>query len=152
MELQIIKKNLLRTVLLRNTDRLNNIQQTISSNKEALEAESKSSAGDKHETGRAMLQLEMEKAGQQYQEALRTKELVKKIDISALATQGCLGAVVEVGSIRYFLSSSIGEVILDGEKYFCVSPNSPIGKSLLGKKIGDAILFRGKKNKVTNVY
>ena len=31
----------------------------------ALESESKSSAGDKHETGRAMVQLEREKLGEQ---------------------------------------------------------------------------------------
>ncbi len=34
-------------------------------NKKALFSETKSSAGDKHETGRAMLQLEMEKTSQQ---------------------------------------------------------------------------------------
>ena len=45
--------------------KLDTIQKTILSNKEALNSETKSSAGDKHETGRAMLQLEMEKAGQQ---------------------------------------------------------------------------------------
>ena len=35
-----------------------------------LQSESKSSAGDKHETGRAMLQLEAEKLGKQLQESL----------------------------------------------------------------------------------
>ena len=45
--------------------RLRNIEEVISSNQKALQSETKSTAGDKHETGRAMLQLEMEKAGQQ---------------------------------------------------------------------------------------
>ena len=45
--------------------RLQTIQIIISSHQKALSSETKSSAGDKHETGRAMLQLEMEKAGQQ---------------------------------------------------------------------------------------
>ena len=35
----------------------------------ALESESKSSAGDKHETGRAMIQLEREKLGEQIKKA-----------------------------------------------------------------------------------
>ena len=35
---------------------------------ESLNSETKSSAGDKHETGRAMVQLEQEKLGQQLQE------------------------------------------------------------------------------------
>ena len=42
-------------------DKLSTIEKTIQSNKSALNSETKSSAGDKHETGRAMLQLEMEK-------------------------------------------------------------------------------------------
>ena len=45
--------------------RLQTIQIILSSHQKTLSPETKSSAGDKHETGRAMLQLEMEKAGQQ---------------------------------------------------------------------------------------
>ena len=48
--------------------RLQTVEDIISSNQKALQSETKSSAGDKHETGRAMLQLEMEKAGQQLAE------------------------------------------------------------------------------------
>ena len=38
---------------------------------EALASESKNSAGDKHETGRAMLQLEREKLGEQIKKTER---------------------------------------------------------------------------------
>ena len=50
------------------------IEARIAAVSEALEAESKSSAGDKHETGRAMLQLEREKLGHQLAEAEKIKE------------------------------------------------------------------------------
>ena len=46
-------------------ERHQRIQRTIDEIKVSLQSETKSSAGDKHETGRAMLQLEREKAGQQ---------------------------------------------------------------------------------------
>ncbi len=55
------------------------IEQTIQSNKNALNSETKSSAGDKHETGRAMLQLEMEKAGQQLKEVQEMQLQLHKI-------------------------------------------------------------------------
>ena len=45
---------------------MDTVEQIISSNQKALQSETKSSAGDKHETGRAMLQLEIEKASQQF--------------------------------------------------------------------------------------
>ncbi len=48
--------------------RLCTIINTILDLRESLDSETKSSAGDKHETGRAMLQLEREKAGSQLAE------------------------------------------------------------------------------------
>ena len=49
-------------------DRLETIQRTINDIQGSLTSETKSSAGDKHETGRAMLQLEREKSGVQLNE------------------------------------------------------------------------------------
>ena len=55
-------------------NRFQTIQKTIDEIQESLTSETKSSAGDKHETGRAMLQLEREKAGNQLAEIQKTKE------------------------------------------------------------------------------
>jgi len=62
--------------------RLNAITHTINEIQVSLTSETKSSAGDKHETGRAMLQLEREKAGNQLAEIKKTKEILFKIDVS----------------------------------------------------------------------
>ena len=66
------------------------IEHTMQSNQEALDSESKSSAGDKHETGRAMLQLEMEKAGQQLQEVEKMKLILEKIQSEFVTAVGVL--------------------------------------------------------------
>lgn len=63
-------------------ERLQTIERIIESNQKALTSETKSSAGDKHETGRAMLQLEMEKAGQQLHSIRQMKETLSRIDPS----------------------------------------------------------------------
>ena len=63
-----IKLELYNKCLAFTQDRLNTINKTIQELQESLTSETKSSAGDKHETGRAMLQLEREKAGQQLAE------------------------------------------------------------------------------------
>ena len=62
--------------------RLQSIQKANSEIQESLLSETKSSAGDKHETGRAMLQLEREKTGQQLAEIQKTQEILSKIDVS----------------------------------------------------------------------
>ncbi|WP_282071829.1 3-oxoacyl-ACP synthase [Polaribacter atrinae] len=123
--------------------RLHTVTEIISSNQKALQSETKSSAGDKHETGRAMLQLEMEKAGQQLTGITLMKEILAKIEVNKISTVAHLGSVVETASINYFLSISAGQITIDHKVYFAISVSSPIGKLLLGKKVGDEIFFNG---------
>lgn len=59
-------------------NRFKTVQNTIQEIQESLLSEAKSSAGDKHETGRAMLQLEREKAGNQLAEINKIKEQFSK--------------------------------------------------------------------------
>lgn len=125
--------------------RLQNVEETISSNQKALQSETKSSAGDKHETGRAMLQLEMEKAGQQLQGITLMKEILAKIDVSKTSNIAHLGSIVETNIGSYFLSISSGQLVVADKKYFAVSVSSPIGKLLLGKKENEEVVFNGKK-------
>ena len=68
------------------TDKLEIVNQIIISNQNALQSETKSSAGDKHETGRAMLQLEMEKASQQFSVISNMNEVLQRIKTVAIAT------------------------------------------------------------------
>ena len=124
--------------------RLYNIENVISSNQKALQSETKSSAGDKHETGRAMLQLEMEKAGQQLSGIAKMKIVLSKIDISKTSKNACLGSLIVTDKARYFLSLSAGQLVVEDKRYFAISVSSPIGKLLLGKQEKEVISFNGK--------
>lgn len=124
--------------------RLYNIENVISSNQKALQSETKSSAGDKHETGRAMLQLEMEKAGQQLAGITQMKVVLSKIDILKTSKNACLGSIIVTDKARYFLSLSAGQLVVEDKRYFAISVSSPIGKLLLGKQEKDMISFNGK--------
>ena len=57
-------------------NRLLAVKTTLEEIQESLLSETKSSAGDKHETGRAMLQLEREKTGQQLSEIQKINQLL----------------------------------------------------------------------------
>jgi hypothetical protein len=116
----------------------------LSSNQKALQSETKSSAGDKHETGRAMLQLEMEKAGQQLAGITQMQVVLSKIDISKTSKNACLGSVIITAKVSYFLSISAGQLVVADKSYFAISISSPIGKLLLGKQEKDMISFNGK--------
>ena len=127
------------------------IKQTISDIFESLEDESKSSAGDKHETGRAMLQIDRENAGKQLLEIENLQALVKKIDINTVSDYVRLGSLVYTNSGTYFISISIGQVTVGKTGYFCVALQSPIGQMLSGKKKGDTFVFNEKEFVVKSI-
>lgn len=125
--------------------RLERIQHNMDSLQEALASETKSSAGDKHETGRAMIQLEREKLGNQLAEAQLLQELFKKIPLRSGLSQVGLGSVVRTDQQNYYMGISAGELKLDGVSYFAIAPNTPIGKLFLGKQVGDIVDFNSRR-------
>lgn len=120
------------------------IQESISDIQIALQSETKSSAGDKHETGRAMLQLEREKAGQQLAELQKLIETLQRIDTEIQHNTVVLGSIVRTTAENYFLGVSIGEIKLQNESFYGISIATPIGQLLFSKSVGDEIRFRTK--------
>jgi len=132
--------------------RSDNINEIIASNKNGLASETKSSAGDKHETGRAMLQLEIEKASQQLVGLNEMKLVLNRINISESSKIVNLGSLVITTQGNYFLSISAGEITYSGKIYYAVSVGSPIGKLLLGKPVGSNVYLTGKSFTILEIY
>ncbi len=132
-------------------ERLQRIQKTIEGIQESLTSETKSTAGDKHETGRAMLQLEREKAGIQLAEVQKLQKILGKITISS-SEHVRLGSLVVTSQGHYFISISVGKLSVEKKMYYAIAANSPIGKLLLGKTIGDTFSFNGNKIMIENIH
>ena len=131
--------------------RFDHITTSLKEIKVSLEEESKSSAGDKHETGRAMLQIERENAGRQLAEAEKVRETLGKVDVAHASDHAHLGSLVFTSQGNYYLSISAGGIEIDGIQYFAVGPKSPIGTLLLGKIPGESFSFNEKEFKVISV-
>ncbi|WP_456464141.1 3-oxoacyl-ACP synthase [Lutibacter sp.] len=123
----------------------NTVATSIESYKKALFSETKNSAGDKHETGRAMLQLEMEKASQQLVVIIKMREILNKITFENSVGFIRLGSLIITNKSNYFLAISASKIAVENKIYYAISTNSPIGKQLLGKKVGDIIPFNNAK-------
>jgi len=132
-------------------ERLETIEDILSSNQKALQSETKSSAGDKHETGRAMLQLEMEKAGQQLVGVSQMNTILAKIDLLNTSKKAHLGSVIQTDVTNYFLAVSAGKLTVHGTDFFAISVSSPIGKLLLGKEEKEFFVFNGKSFRITKI-
>ncbi|WP_292948348.1 3-oxoacyl-ACP synthase [Olleya sp. UBA1516] len=132
-------------------NRLDTINKTISELQESLTSETKSSAGDKHETGRAMVQLEREKAGHQLAQIQKVNQLLAKISTEKTSEIIGLGSVVYTTKANYYIAISAGELEVDAQKFYAIAANTPIAQLLLGKTIGDDIVFRAQNFSITNV-
>ncbi len=131
--------------------RLQAIQNTIADLQNALQSETKSSAGDKHETGRAMVQLEREKAGKQLAEALKIKQVLSKLDPEKSTNSIGLGSVVYTSKNNYFIGVSAGEIWVNDQQFYAISPSTPIAQLLMGKTTEDTLVFRGEQFRIEAV-
>ncbi|MFT6970804.1 MAG: transcription elongation GreA/GreB family factor [Roseivirga sp.] len=117
----------------------------------AANEETKSSAGDKYETGRAMMHLEKEKLATQMAEVSKMEMALSQIDPAKHSQTIAIGSLVSSINGNYFLAVSLGQIELSNGKYFAISPASPIGRAMLGKKQNDFYEFGGKKVKIEKV-
>lgn len=132
-------------------NRLKTVQETIAGIQESLLSETKSSAGDKHETGRAMLQLEREKAGKQLAEIQKTNLILSKIDYQKSANKVSLGSIIYTNKVNYFIAISAGVIEYNNESFYAISANTPIAQLLMSKVEGDTITFRDNTFTITKV-
>jgi len=107
--------------------------------------ETKSSAGDKYETGRAMAQIERDRHAQLFDQLRQERAVLDRIDPDFVFQRVGLGALVTTSVGVFFVSVSAGMVVIDGQKVIAMSPQSPLGASLMGKQAGDSFLFQQKR-------
>ncbi|MFN2261049.1 MAG: hypothetical protein ABR595_03170 [Psychroflexus sp.] len=146
-----IKQNLYQQCLNIVDQRFKIIQEHITDIQSNLGSESKSSAGDKYETGRAMLQLEREKAGQQLAEINKLKTVLHKIDIDQKSLSVRVGSLVFTSKANYFIAVSLGSLEIENHKCYAISSQTPIGQLLMGKHTGDEINFNGSSFIITKI-
>ena len=113
--------------------------------KEDLENESKSSAGDKFETGREMINIEWNKLSVQLSEYDRLGNILNRIEEHKPNGNVVLGSIVVTDAAKYFISIPAGEIKSGHEKFYAVGIKAPIAQILLGKKVGEKMTFNGRQ-------
>ena len=117
--------------------RINDLQHEIHQLQASANEETKSSAGDKYETGRAMVQLEIEKYNEQLIELKRQLQELKRIDPTTSPTVIKAGSLVFTSRGNFYIAVNAGQQQIDTENFFTVSMVSPIAQKLIGLKAED---------------
>jgi hypothetical protein len=132
------------------------IEQRISAARTAMQAaqessssETKSSAGDKYETGREMANAERDRNAAHMQQAQQLQAELARINPEAPCDTVRPGALVSTSLGRFYISISAGK--LDGQEVFAVSAAAPVAVALKGLRSGDEAVFNGKVVRVTAV-
>ncbi len=131
--------------------RIDTARQAMKAAQESANEESKSSAGDKYETGRAMAQIERDRHAQLLAEALKLQQELARINVDKAYETAQPGSLVGTDRGRFFISISAGKLTVGGTDYFAVSPASPIATALTGHKAGDVLSFNKQPYRVLSV-
>lgn len=127
------------------------LEKAIQDAQQAASEDTKSSAGDKFETSREMMKLEINKNGLQLKQALEMMRYLNQINPETQKDTVGFGSLISTNEGIYYFSVSLGKVKTEDQSFFALSMASPIGKALANKKAGDEITFMGRTIRIEEI-
>lgn len=124
-------------------EKIQTLQQALKELTESAANETKSTAGDKHETALAMLQIEQENISRQLKTVLDQKASIETLNISSKHVAVGNGSLVKTNKGYLYLSVASGKTMVDNIPVILLSPQSPLGKKLLGLKRNNSTEING---------
>ena len=126
-------------------EKVNLLQQVLDDLKTSGSNETKSTAGDKHETALAMLQIELANTHGQMQEALLQQASFQKINQTSNSAIIIIGSLIKTNRGYLYMSIALSKVVIDKQEVIALSPQSPLGIKLMGLTAGDAVEINGNR-------
>ena len=149
--MQISKVEIHETILTLLTNSIVHAKWDYELAKESRDSDTKSSAGDKFETGREMMQREMDKISASIDQSKNQLNFLSKINLNRSYSIVDLGCLITTDQGIYYISIGLGKVEINTEIIYAISLDSPIGQLLKGKREGDILEFRGKTLKINQL-
>lgn len=146
-----IKKQLFAACVDYVQKRIEAAKQAIEDAQTAAEDDTKSSAGDKYETGREMMQQETDRNMAQLNEANKLKMALSQVNVNGVSDSAETGSVVKTDNGNFYIAISAGLIKAEKESFFAISPVSPIGLKLKGLKPGGKFSLNEKNYLVKEV-
>ena len=145
------KEKLYRRFLQVLTDKISLLQQNLDELFLSAQNETKRTAGDKHETALAMLQIEQENLRRQLSEAKNQQSALLKINPAVTQHKIAPGALVKTSQGHFFISLALGKIVEDHTEVISLSPQSPLGMQLAGLVPGEEFVLNGRKYLIQEV-
>ncbi len=132
-------------------ERIAEAELAITSTRSSFASDTKSSAGDKHETGRAMVQQELDKLEEQRAKLIVLQQELARVPLERVFDHVGFGSLITTDQGTYFVAIGLGRIEFEGASCFAISLASPIGQALHGKSAGDEVTFNGRAVSVRGI-
>lgn len=134
--------------------RIENLQTAITGSQESANQESKSTAGDKHDTSRAMMQLEVERLSAQLAIAEKMLIELKQAEHYQAEKNSISGKIIQTEGANYFVAVAAGKISVKEQDFFAVSSDSPVVIALKKRSKaadGEFFILNGKQIRITKI-
>ena len=147
-----IKQRLKDYCITQTEKRIQEIMIGMDQAQESLVSDTKSSAGDKYETSREMIQQDLTRYQGQLLQAKQDLNVLQELRLTAEVPHVVAGSLIVTTKAHYFIAISLGRVKLDSTDFMVISMLSPIGQLFKGKNVGDVIDFNGATQEITSIF
>ena len=120
------------------------IKRAILEVRESANNETKSSAGDKYETSREVMQQEENMNMARLNELNKLRATLEQISPTQKGDSVVPGSLVYTNNGNFYISISAGQLKVYGVTYYAISAVSPVGIKLMGQKVGGSFDLNGK--------
>lgn len=139
--MKTLKVELYQYLLSAIQDKITALESNLAAIKESISNETKSTAGDKYETARAMLHIEQGNLMQQLSNAYHQKNELTVIDIENQSPVSKQGSLIFTSNGIFFIAIAYGSVQIANKSILVLSTHSPLGKLFIGKRNQETVIF-----------
>jgi|SRR5690606_5112442 len=133
-------------------ERVANINIAIEQAEYAGADDTKSSAGDKYETTREMMQQEIVRNQSQLLEAKKALFQLEQLEDASSEPQAAPGSLIETNKGLFYLAISLGQLAVGDYKVLVLSPASPLGQILNAKNKNASFSFNGISYTIKDIF
>ena len=119
--------------------------------REASNDDTKSSAGDKFETTREMMQQDIFRNKRLLADAVQNLNLLKSLEDAPVLDIVKNGSLVTTSEGIFYISISAGQLSVNGKTAFAISAASPVGQLMLGKSVNETFTFNQKEYRTESI-
>ncbi len=138
------RKGIIQALLMAQRDKQAEYEREAVSLDQAAALETKSSAGDKYETGREMIAQSRSIIQRNLAEAVANGDALQRMAAAPMQGRIGFGSLVETSLGWYLIGVGLGEIEFKGIRIGTASLASPLGAALKGKCPGDKQAWKGR--------